>query len=72
MRVACLGSGSGKHGDTAYNAMFEVGRLLALAHVTIVTGAYGGTGMKAAPEGALQGDPAAKPIGFTNRDGPGL
>lgn len=63
MRIACLGSGSGKSGDAAYDAMVEVGRLLAQTGHTVLTGGFGGAGMEAPARGAkLAG---GKTVGYT-------
>jgi len=51
MRVTCFGSGKDGPADL-YEAMKTVGRLLALRGVGIATGAFGGIGMQAGPEGA--------------------
>ena len=51
MRVSCFGSGKDTPHDL-YEEMKEAGRLLALRGVGIATGAFGGVGMQAAPEGA--------------------
>lgn len=50
--IACLGSGEGKPGDPMYDAMQEVGRLLAERGHTVATGGFGGIGMEAPCRGA--------------------
>lgn len=52
-RVTCFGSGKGGPGDRQYDAMRDVGRLLAGHHITVVTGGYGGSGMEAPLLGAV-------------------
>ncbi|MEK7586504.1 MAG: hypothetical protein AAB453_01390 [Patescibacteria group bacterium] len=61
--VACLGSGKGRLGEPAYNAMMEVGGLLAKRGVTVFTGGFGGVGMEAPARGA--GNAGGKSEGFT-------
>lgn len=51
MRVSCFGSAQDLPRDL-YDEMKAVGRLLAQRGVEIATGAFGGIGMQAAPEGA--------------------
>ena len=69
MRIACLGSGSGVAGEPSYDAMVLVGRLLAQAGHTVLTGGYGGAGMEAPARGAKEASGAA--IGFTMLGKPG-
>lgn len=52
--VACLGSGLGQSGDAYYDAMVDVGRLLAKRRVRVATGGFGGVGMEAPSKGASQ------------------
>ncbi len=63
MVVACFGSGSGQPGEPMYDAMREVGSLLARRGHAVATGAFGGIGMQAAPEGA--GASGGRCIGYT-------
>jgi predicted Rossmann-fold nucleotide-binding protein len=51
MRISCFGS-STETPSELYDEMKLVGKLLALRGVGIATGAFGGIGMQAAPEGA--------------------
>ncbi len=67
--IACLGSGSGEKGDPYYNAMVEVGRLLARTQITVVTGGFGGIGMQAPAQGAH--DAGGETIGYTIFGKPG-
>lgn len=60
--VAFLGSGSGKAGELMYDLMRTAGRLCAERGVTVVTGAYGGSGMEAPAKGAIEA--GGEPIGF--------
>lgn len=60
--VAFLGSGSGQEGDQMYELMLSAGRILARLGITVVTGAYGGSGMEAPARGALEG--GGNPVGF--------
>lgn len=60
--IACLGSGSGKIGDSYYDAMVKVGRLLAKKGCVVATGGFGGVGMEAPARGAATG---GKTIGYT-------
>jgi len=50
--IACFGSGSGAPGDAMYDAMLEVGRLLATLGYRVATGGFGGSGMEAPARGA--------------------
>lgn len=69
MNIACLGSGSGQPGSPAYDAMVAVGRLLAQAGHTVLTGGFGGAGMEAPARGAkLAG---GKTVGYTILGKPG-
>lgn len=52
--VAFLGSGSGKEGEPMYELMRLAGRLCSQRDVTVVTGAYGGSGMEAPAFGAQE------------------
>ncbi|HEY9584599.1 MAG TPA: hypothetical protein VJI33_03420 [Candidatus Paceibacterota bacterium] len=52
--VAFLGSGSGEPGDSMYDLMYLAGRLCAKRDVTVVTGAYFGSGMAAPARGAKE------------------
>lgn len=49
--ISCLGSGSGKPGEPAYDEMFEVGRMIAKFGYNVSTGGYGGSGMEAPAAG---------------------
>ncbi|HYR87632.1 MAG TPA: hypothetical protein VE422_26350 [Terriglobia bacterium] len=53
MRVTCFGSGKDEPSEL-YEEMKTAGRLLALRNVGIATGAFGGIGMEAGPEGAAR------------------
>lgn len=61
--IACLGSGSGTIGDPCYNAMVEVGRLLAKRECVVLTGGFGGVGMEAPARGATE--VGGKAVGYT-------
>lgn len=61
--IACLGSGSGASGDPCYDAMVEVGRLLAERGLTVATGGFGGAGMEAPAKGATTA--GGKAVGYT-------
>ncbi|MDO8590713.1 MAG: hypothetical protein Q7R65_01905 [bacterium] len=52
--IACLGSGNGTLGDPCYNAMVEVGHLLAKRGFAVATGGFGGAGMEAPARGAKE------------------
>lgn len=69
MNIACLGSGSGGPGEPSYDAMVEVGRLLAQAGHTVFTGGFGGAGMEAPARGAKQA--GGRAVGFTILGKPG-
>ena len=66
--IACLGSGSGQAGEPAYDAMVEVGRLLAQRDCVVVTGGFGGAGMEAPAKGAREA--GGEVIGYTMFGGP--
>ena len=61
--ISCLGSGSGKPGDAYYDAMVEIGRLLAQKGYMVATGGFGGVGMEAPAKGATEAD--GRSIGYT-------
>lgn len=61
--IACLGSGSGASGEPCYDAMVEVGRLLAERGLIVATGGFGGAGMEAPAKGATTA--GGKAIGYT-------
>lgn len=61
--IACLGSGSGTIGDPCYDAMVEVGRLLAKKKYIVLTGGFGGVGMEAPARGATE--LGGKTVGYT-------
>lgn len=61
--IACLGSGSGTIGDPCYDAMVEVGRLLAERGCVVATGGFCGTGMEAPERGATA--VGGKTVGYT-------
>lgn len=63
MRIACLGSGSGEAGQPAYDAMVEVGKLLAQGGHIVLTGGFGGAGMEAPARGAKEA--GGKTVGYT-------
>lgn len=67
--IACLGGGKGKEGDAQYDAMVEVGRLLAQRGCTVITGGFGGAGMEAPAKGAKEAGGTA--IGYTMLGKPG-
>ncbi|MDP3244571.1 MAG: LOG family protein [bacterium] len=67
--VACFGSGDGLPGEPMYDAMEEVGRILAVEGITILTGGFGGAGMEAAPRGARKA--GGKSVGYTLLGKPG-
>lgn len=52
MKATFFGSGSGKPEDMMYNLMMETAKRLAMEGATIVTGAFGGSGMEAPAVGA--------------------
>ena len=52
--ISCFGPGVGEPGDPLYDAMVEVGRLLAQLGCTVQTGGFGGTGMEAPARGARE------------------
>jgi predicted Rossmann-fold nucleotide-binding protein len=62
MRVSCFGSGKDIPNEL-YEEMKAVGRMLAARGITLATGAFGGIGMRAAPEGA--GANGGRSIGYT-------
>ncbi|OHA32151.1 MAG: hypothetical protein A2928_00465 [Candidatus Taylorbacteria bacterium RIFCSPLOWO2_01_FULL_45_15b] len=61
--IACLGSGSGKCGEAMYDAMEQVGVLLATEGATVITGGFGGSGMEAPAKGAQR--MGGKTVGYT-------
>lgn len=63
LKITCFGSSKGSPGETQYDAMQEVGRLLAAERVVVVTGGYGGSGMEAAARGASESGGSA--CGYT-------
>lgn len=69
MKIACFGSGQGESGEPMYDAMMEVGRLLAQRNVLVMTGGFGGAGMEAPARGArgVRGNS----VGYTWRGRPG-
>ncbi len=67
--IACFGSGSGAQGDAQYDAMVEVGRLLAERGCTVITGGFGGAGMEAPAKGAMNAH--GKTVGYTFLRKPG-
>ncbi len=58
-----MGSGNGVAGEPAYDAMVEVGRLLAERGCIVVTGGFGGAGMEAPVRGAREA--GGKVFGYT-------
>ena len=62
MRVACFGGAKIKSNDPIYQAMIQVGRLLAQKGIEIVNGGHGGI-MEAVLKGAQEFDPESKRIG---------
>ncbi|MFC1623647.1 LOG family protein [Patescibacteria group bacterium] len=68
-RIACLGSGNGEPGDKMYDAMQEVGKLLAKNGITVLTGGFGGSGMEAPAKGVQSS--GGKSVGFTLMGIPG-
>jgi len=69
MRIATLGSGSGKSGETPYDFMRRVGQLLANTGHAVINGAFGGAGMEAPSLGARESGGQA--IGYTLANKPG-
>lgn len=69
-KIACLGSSAGSPGDSMYNAMIEVGKLLTQNEVTVMTGGHGGSGMEAPACGArsLGGDVILIPLSGFDRN----
>lgn len=61
--VACLGSSSGEEGDPLYDAMMQVGKLLAESATVVITGGFGGVGMEAPAKGAQEAGGAT--VGYT-------
>ena len=61
--IACLGSSAGSLGEPAYDAMVEVGRLLAKRVVRVVTGGFGGIGMEAPARGVKEAEGVV--VGYT-------
>lgn len=68
-KITCLGSGSGKSGDPYYDAMVNVGHLLAQKQIIVLTGGFGGIGMQAPAQGAVES--GGKAIGYTIFGKPG-
>ena len=52
--IACFGSGKGEEGESGYDAMVQVGKLIAERGFVVLTGAYGGAGMEAPACGVNQ------------------
>lgn len=65
MKIACFGSGKSDVGDPTYDAMMEVGRLLAQKNVLVLTGGFGGAGMEAPARGVKEAGGLS--IGYTWR-----
>lgn len=61
--IACLGSGNGISGEAMYDAMEQVGVLLATGGSTVITGGFGGSGMEAPAKGVKIA--GGKSIGYT-------
>src|SRR5262245_55060527 len=64
MRVSCFGSGQDLPAEL-YQEMVLLGKLLSLKGVAIATGAFGGIGMQAAPEGAARTGSKTPVTGYT-------
>lgn len=64
--ITCFGSGEGKPGSLMYDAMHEVGKLLADRRITVVTGGYFGAGMEAPSKGAMEAGGTTR--GYTYRE----
>lgn len=69
MKIACFGSGQGEQGEPMYDAMVEVGRLLALRNALVMTGGFGGAGMEAPCRGAREAEGSS--VGYTWLGRPG-
>ncbi|MFA5030863.1 MAG: hypothetical protein WC495_04705 [Patescibacteria group bacterium] len=54
LTIACLGSGLGEPGESQYESMREIGRLIAEAGHIVMTGGYTGIGMEAPAMGATE------------------
>lgn len=67
--IACFGSSEGVPGSPEYEAMVEVGSLLAKRGYIVLTGGYSGTGMEAPAKGATIS--GGRVIGFTILEKPG-
>jgi predicted Rossmann-fold nucleotide-binding protein len=67
--IACFGTGGGGPGEPRYDAMVEVGRLLAENGHRIVTGGYGGIGMEAPARGASESGGHATGYTYAGRPG---
>lgn len=67
--IACFGSSEGVPGSSEYDAMVQVGRLLATKGYAVWTGGYSGTGMEAPARGAVISRGQA--IGYTILGKPG-